>query len=81
MYVCTMTLLTLLYTSRATAEGAWVAAGQRGRTDHGTRPCQLRQDPGKEEGQEASRAGTVSAAPAGAAGSTVSTGSGHGGGA
>lgn len=74
-----MILLTFC-TSRATAEGAWVAAGQRGRPDHRPHPCQLRQDPGKEEGQEASRAGKVGTASAGTAGSgsAVSTSSGYG---
>lgn len=72
----TMTLLTSC-ASRATAQGAGVAAGQRGRPDLRPRPCQLRQDPGPEEGQEASWAGKVGAAPAGAAGSAVNTGSGY----
>lgn len=71
--------MTLMFcTSRATAEGAWVAAGQRGRPDHRPRPCQLCQDPGQKEGQEASRAGKVGTAPAGAAGSAVNTRSGYG---
>lgn len=72
----TMTLV-MFCMSRATAEGAWVAAGQRGRPDHRPRPCQLHQDPGQKEGQEASRAGKVGTAPTGAAGSAVSTRSGY----
>lgn len=72
----TMTLV-MFCTSRATAEGAWVAAGQRGRPDHRPRPCQLHQDPGQKEGQEASRAGKVGTAPTGAAGSAVSARSGY----
>lgn len=42
---------------RATAAGAWMAAGQRGRSDHGTRPRQLRQDPGETERPKARRDG------------------------